>query len=35
MLGVALSLAGSLLLYDAYEHRNKARPFAVRFLPGV
>jgi hypothetical protein len=33
--GLGLSLAGSLLLYDAYDHRNKTRPFAMRFLPGA
>jgi hypothetical protein len=31
--GIALTLAGSLLLYDAYEHRGTSRPFALRFLP--
>lgn len=32
--GVALVVAGSWLLYDAYERRGKQRPFATRLLPG-
>lgn len=32
--GIALLIAGSWLLYDAYEGRGRQRPFAVRFLPG-
>ena len=35
MLGVGLYLAGTLVLWDAYEHRGKGRPFAFRFLPGA
>lgn len=35
MLGIGLYLAGSLILWDAYEHRNAGRPFALRFLPGA
>lgn len=34
-LGVGLYLAGSLVLWDAYEHRGAERPFSFRFLPGV
>ena len=33
-LGVACYLLGSLLLWDAYEHRGRARPFMTRWLPG-
>lgn len=32
--GVALYLAGSVLIYDAYEHRGRERPFWTRFLSG-
>lgn len=34
-IGVGLYLAGSLVLWDAYEHRNAGRPFILKFLPGV
>lgn len=34
-LGIGFYLAGSLLLWDAHEHRGRDRPFAYRFLPGV
>lgn len=34
-LGVGCYLLGSLLLWDAYEHRGKGRPFLTRWLPGV
>lgn len=34
-LGVALYLGGSVVLWDAYEHRSKNRPFSLRFLPGA
>lgn len=33
LLGYGGILLGSLALYDAYEHRGKDRPFAVKFLP--
>jgi hypothetical protein len=33
--GIACYLAGSLLLWDAYEHRGGDRPFALRWLPNV
>lgn len=33
--GIAAYLFGSFLLWDAYEHRGKDRPFAMRFLPGA
>lgn len=33
-LGVAAYVAGSLLLYDAFENRGKPRPFVTKFLPG-
>ncbi len=32
--GVALLVAGSLLLHDAYEGRGVRRPWASRLLPG-
>lgn len=32
--GIALVVAGAFLLTDAYEHRGRVRPFALRFLPG-
>jgi len=32
--GVALTVAGALLLWDAHERRGVERPFALRFLPG-
>lgn len=35
MIGVGLYLAGTLFLWDAYEHRGKGRPFALRWLPGA
>lgn len=35
VVGVGLYLAGSICLWDAYEHRGKGRPFAMRFLPGA
>lgn len=34
LLGVACLVAGSYLVYDAYEGRGVTRPFVVRFLPG-
>ncbi len=34
LLGVAGIVLGSLLLYDAYEGRGRARPWALRLLPG-
>jgi hypothetical protein len=34
-LGVGLYLAGSLVLWDAYEHRGAGRPYMLRFLPGA
>lgn len=35
IVGVGLYLAGSLVLWDAYERRGAGRPFAMRFLPGA
>lgn len=32
--GVAFYVAGSLLLWDAYEGRGKGRPFWTKLLPG-
>jgi hypothetical protein len=34
MLGVAFYVAGSVLLWDAYEARGSGRPFWTKFLPG-
>jgi hypothetical protein len=34
LLGAAAYIAGSLLLYDAYERHGQHRPFALHFLPG-
>ena len=33
--GIGFYLAGSILLYDAFERRGRDRPFGLRFLPGV
>lgn len=33
LLGVALFIASSWLIYDAYEGRGRTRPFAARLLP--
>lgn len=33
LVGVATYLLGVALLWDAYEHRGKSRPFWQRFLP--
>ncbi len=33
--GLALVVAGSWLIYDAYEARGRTRPWLVRLLPGV
>jgi len=33
--GYALITLGSMLLWDAYEARGKARPFLTKFLPGA
>lgn len=33
--GAVCIIAGSWLLYDAYEHRGRTRPFVLRLLPGV
>lgn len=33
--GAAFIALGSWLLYDAYEGRGRARPWALRWLPGV
>lgn len=33
--GVVAIAIGSFLLYDAYEHRGRQRPFALKFLPGA
>lgn len=35
MLGVTCIIAGSWLLYDAYEARGKSKPFAMKWLPGA
>lgn len=35
LLGIGFVVAGSWLLYDAYEGRGRTRPWAVRLLPGV
>jgi hypothetical protein len=35
MLGVACVIAGSFLLYDAYEARGKSKPYAMKWLPGA
>lgn len=35
IVGIGLYLAGSIVLYDAYEHRGRGRPFGLRFLPGA
>jgi hypothetical protein len=32
--GIAAIIAGSWLLYDAYEARGRKRPFIAKFLPG-
>lgn len=34
MLGVVAYVAGSVLLWDAYEGRGSGRPFWTKFLPG-
>lgn len=33
LLGVTLTTAGALCLYDAYEHRGRDKPFWTHFLP--
>jgi hypothetical protein len=33
--GIVLLVAGSALLYDAYEGRGRQRPFIAKFLPGA
>lgn len=33
-LGIALTVAGSWLLYEAYEARGRSRPWLSRLLPG-
>ena len=35
MLGVVFLVAGSWLLYDAYEARGRSKPFAMKWLPGA
>lgn len=35
MLGVGLYLAGTFVLWDAFEHRGASRPFVMRWLPGA
>lgn len=35
LLGVACVVAGSLLLYDAYEARGRTKPWVAKLLPGV
>jgi hypothetical protein len=34
-LGAACLVAGTFLLYDAYDARGARRPFALHFLPGL
>lgn len=34
LMGVAAYVVGSVLLWDAFEHRGNSRPFWTRFLPG-
>lgn len=34
-LGVVFLVAGSYLLYDAYEARGRTKPFALKWLPGA
>lgn len=31
--GFAFSIAGALLLYDAYENRGRSRPLGARAIP--
>ncbi|MDA8391771.1 MAG: hypothetical protein M0Z87_03020 [Actinomycetota bacterium] len=33
--GIALTVAGSYLVYDAYEHRGRKRPWLLRILPSA
>jgi hypothetical protein len=33
-LGIGFYLAGTLFLWDAFEHRGKTRPFITKWLPG-
>ncbi|HLY82050.1 MAG TPA: hypothetical protein VKQ71_03640 [Acidimicrobiales bacterium] len=33
--GVAMTLAGSVILYDALEARGQRRPWLVHLLPGA
>jgi len=33
-IGFAAYAVGTLALWDAYEHRGKGRPFAMRFVSG-
>lgn len=35
LLGVACVVAGSFLLYDAYEARGHSKPWIAKLLPGV
>lgn len=35
LLGLAAYAAGSFLLWDAYEHRGKSRPFSARIWGGM
>jgi len=34
VLGLAAYALGTLMLWDAYEHRGKDRPFLFRFVSG-
>ena len=34
-LGVGGVVVGAGLIWDAHEHRGKARPFWLKFLPGA
>lgn len=33
--GIVLLVAGSVLLYDAYEARGRTRPWIAKLLPGA
>jgi hypothetical protein len=35
LVGVTLTIAGSLAIWDAHERRGRQRPFALKFLPGA
>jgi hypothetical protein len=33
-LGIAVTVAGAVLLWDAYEKRGRKRPFLLKWIPG-